>query len=590
MASHTGSLFLEVGQCGNQVGSEFRKLLGKNIANEIPVLHVDSEPKVVEKKKPKPKSKVQKTENTENVSTTHPNDNPQPVEKSPSPRRNHPNPVVHSLAAPLFEQSGRGSNWALGYSGGIAPGSSIFKANKENNDKNLRNAAFQSNDIANIRAQPGATDAELVNAENGDVVAKTNSKITCFSENMFEDENGDERDLINNPMFANLQGGGGSSSSTARIANNLMGNDDDPLLDLNTEPKLVYRVRKKLEEALSRPGANGNLNKIVLSHSVGGGTGSGLGSRLLETLTDSFPELPLITVSVLPFLNCADNSLQAYNASFSLAWMTDFATGSLLFENDAALNQIESEQKARNSSIDRNARNSTTDSANTKTAAFKLLNTSIATAVCGVDFDDFLAYAVPDSKYKFAQSFSYKFPRNSLVHALKPSETDHRKIFLKTLRPPNVPVLDRKAHFGNNSNLYYNRHADTKPSIHSAVSTIYDVNLDFAKPEWIFEAGFNPACFHSESSFFEKRRGWFAADQNTKNGMNALNIPDGNVILNWTRTGDLMSIILDHAERKFANRAFVHWYYSFGVEEAEFESAFETLRTVIGDYDMLHGT
>lgn len=46
----------------------------------------------------------------------------------------------------------------------------------------------------------------------------------------------------------------------------------------------------------------------VMTHSLAGGTGSGLGSRLLEEIRDSFPKAYLMTVSVWPSM-CGDTPL-----------------------------------------------------------------------------------------------------------------------------------------------------------------------------------------------------------------------------------------------------------------------------------------
>ena len=41
--------------------------------------------------------------------------------------------------------------------------------------------------------------------------------------------------------------------------------------------------------------------RFVLLHSTSGGTGSGLGSRLLTSLRSLYPKSPIVTLSVLPF-------------------------------------------------------------------------------------------------------------------------------------------------------------------------------------------------------------------------------------------------------------------------------------------------
>ena len=58
-------------------------------------------------------------------------------------------------------------------------------------------------------------------------------------------------------------------------------------------------------------------SRFLLIHSIAGGTGSGLGSRVLTILRDSFPTKPIMTLSVVPFL-AGETPLQFYNAVLSL--------------------------------------------------------------------------------------------------------------------------------------------------------------------------------------------------------------------------------------------------------------------------------
>jgi tubulin delta len=56
----------------------------------------------------------------------------------------------------------------------------------------------------------------------------------------------------------------------------------------------------------------------VIMHSLAGGTGSGLGSRVIEEYKDYFPKQFLMTLSVWPSIY-GETPLQNYNAIFSLA-------------------------------------------------------------------------------------------------------------------------------------------------------------------------------------------------------------------------------------------------------------------------------
>ena len=72
-------------------------------------------------------------------------------------------------------------------------------------------------------------------------------------------------------------------------------------------------------------------------YSLGGGTGSGLGSRLLEELRDS---RCLMACAILPMVT-GENPMQCYNVLLALNWLQDLSDGLLLYENDQLLSQVE---------------------------------------------------------------------------------------------------------------------------------------------------------------------------------------------------------------------------------------------------------
>lgn len=74
-------------------------------------------------------------------------------------------------------------------------------------------------------------------------------------------------------------------------------------------------------------------------HSLAGGTGSGLGSRLLEEYRDTFGKSYLMTVSIWPSM-AGETPLQHYNTCFSLAHIHTEVDVSLNFQNDIVLRHL----------------------------------------------------------------------------------------------------------------------------------------------------------------------------------------------------------------------------------------------------------
>ncbi|KAI6172794.1 Tubulin gamma chain [Aphelenchoides besseyi] len=85
-----------------------------------------------------------------------------------------------------------------------------------------------------------------------------------------------------------------------------------------------------------------NLEGFIVSHSVNGGTGSGLGSRVLEMLRDEFPKQVVQTYSVFPTSQNHDVVVGPYNTGLALRRLIEFADNVVVVDN-VALNRLASE-------------------------------------------------------------------------------------------------------------------------------------------------------------------------------------------------------------------------------------------------------
>lgn len=85
-----------------------------------------------------------------------------------------------------------------------------------------------------------------------------------------------------------------------------------------------------------------NLSTFQLMHSVAGGTGSGVGSLLLELLSDRYGSKKMINTFLIFPSNekTSDVVVQPYNTMLTLKRLIDYSDGTFVFENDS-LNAIE---------------------------------------------------------------------------------------------------------------------------------------------------------------------------------------------------------------------------------------------------------
>ncbi|QIW96014.1 hypothetical protein AMS68_001532 [Peltaster fructicola] len=92
-------------------------------------------------------------------------------------------------------------------------------------------------------------------------------------------------------------------------------------------------VRDEVLDMIDREAdGSDSLEGFMLLHSIAGGTGSGLGSFLLERLNDRFPKKLIQTYSVFP---AGDVVVQPYNSLLSLRRLTENADSVVVLDNGA---------------------------------------------------------------------------------------------------------------------------------------------------------------------------------------------------------------------------------------------------------------
>ncbi|KAL1139283.1 hypothetical protein AAG570_006269 [Ranatra chinensis] len=101
------------------------------------------------------------------------------------------------------------------------------------------------------------------------------------------------------------------------------------------------RLQEEIFDIIEREAENSDsLEGFVLCHSIAGGTGSGMGSYLLEKLADRFPKKIIETYSVFPNQDeISDVVVQPYNSLLTLKRLTRSADCVVVLDN-TALNRI----------------------------------------------------------------------------------------------------------------------------------------------------------------------------------------------------------------------------------------------------------
>lgn len=105
------------------------------------------------------------------------------------------------------------------------------------------------------------------------------------------------------------------------------------------------RVHEELFDIIDREVDNcDSLEGFLLCHSPAGGTGSGLGSYMLEHISDRYPRKLLQTYSVFPDSSAASEVVvQPYNVVLTLKMLTLYADSVVVIDN-TALNRVVSDR------------------------------------------------------------------------------------------------------------------------------------------------------------------------------------------------------------------------------------------------------
>lgn len=77
------------------------------------------------------------------------------------------------------------------------------------------------------------------------------------------------------------------------------------------------------------------LQGFQLTHSLGGGTGSGLGTLLLTKIREEYPDRMLCTFSVMPSPKVSDTVVEPYNATLSIHQLIEAADEVFCIDNEA---------------------------------------------------------------------------------------------------------------------------------------------------------------------------------------------------------------------------------------------------------------
>ena len=286
------------------------------------------------------------------------------------------------------------------------------------------------------------------------------------------------------------------------------------------------------------------LQGFQLSHALAGGSGSGLGSLLLEDLRDHFPARILNTFSVFPSSSASTGLVEPYNAGLTLPHLLQFSQGVFCADN-LALTKICSNKL------------------NISSPAFSHLNHLVARMMSGVSGP--LRY--PSSA---------RTDLRKMVQSLVPHPGLH--FFISSLAPlsPSQPQpgVERLL-----ADLYDGAHllsdCDLRRARHLTVNTIVQGNTSGLQLSHLITSMMDTTS--------ERFVPWIW-DNVMVNTCQTDQI-SGCQIANSTAIAQPLRVISGQFSELWRRKAFLHNFTSEGMEEAEFASALGEMKDLISQYE-----
>ncbi|XP_067835000.1 tubulin delta chain-like isoform X2 [Heptranchias perlo] len=314
-----------------------------------------------------------------------------------------------------------------------------------------------------------------------------------------------------------LVGLGGRGNNWAFGYHGLRTADDNSLLHRTMES-----FRKEVERRDSYSG-------VILLHSLSGGTGSGLGAHLCESIREEFPVGHILSVTVAPH-QAGESPLQHYNSLLCLSWLQRFADGVLLFHNDDVLRRTQA-------LCGRKVGHIPTPQLQISLSA---MNSHVASCLAG------LMYPVSSLRTQRGTA-SWGSMLSSIVHTL-PRHSSTGNIHQSTA----VLAVAR----GNGDNMF-----SCSPC---PIAT--KVKQGYGCVSW------NP---HPLEYWTDP---WNIVD---------LTSPSRSLTIcaNHSSVSDYMQHVLEKARSMYDAHAYLHWYWKHGCEEGDFLQSFDILDSVVKEYN-----
>ncbi|XP_063239928.1 tubulin beta chain-like [Bacillus rossius redtenbacheri] len=293
------------------------------------------------------------------------------------------------------------------------------------------------------------------------------------------------------------------------------------------------------------------LQGFQLTHSLGGGTGSGMGALLISKIREEYPDRMMLTFSVMPSPKVSDTVVEPYNATLSVNHLVEHTDETFCIDNEALYDICFRTLKL-------------------TTPTYSDLNHLVSATMSGVTTCLRFPGQLNADLRKLAVNM-VPFPR---LHFFMPGFAPLTSRCNQNYRVLSVPELTQQMFDARNMMTA----CDPRHGRYLTVAAIFRGRMSVKEvdEQMLNVQQKNSTCFVD----------WIPSNVKTA----VCDIPprglkmSGTFIGNTTSIQELFKRITEQFSAMFRRKAFLHWYTGEGMDTTEFIDAEENMNNLISEY------